>query len=220
MAVDDNYTVALLHGDGTDASTTITDESGKTWTAGGNAQIDTAQSKFGGASILFDGTGDTISTADSDDFYFSGDFTVDFWLRLNNNVGNFSFFEQFVDTNNNLEVAWNSGLVYNIESGGSTLLNYTESWTPSLNTWYHIAWVRSGNSWYSFVDGTQVGTTRSITFSYPNLAASFSFGDTSNYFGLNGWLEEIRISKGIARWTSNFTPPIVAYAPATGGFFY
>lgn len=47
MAVDDGYTVVLLHMNGTDASTTFTDESGKTWTAGGNAQIDTAQSKFG-----------------------------------------------------------------------------------------------------------------------------------------------------------------------------
>ena len=84
MSLDDSYTVALLHFNGADASTTFIDESGKTWTASGNAQIDTAQSKFGGASGLFDGTGDSITTPDHADFDVgSGDFTVDFWMRQN-----------------------------------------------------------------------------------------------------------------------------------------
>ena len=62
--VDDTYTKSLLHFNGSDGSTTITDESGKTWTAYDNAQIDTAQSKFGGASMLLDGVGDYIKTTD------------------------------------------------------------------------------------------------------------------------------------------------------------
>ena len=72
MAVDDGYTVALLHMDGADTSTTFTDESGKTWTANGNAQIDTAQSVFGGASGLFDGTGDYLSASDHADWQLDG----------------------------------------------------------------------------------------------------------------------------------------------------
>lgn len=92
MPVDDVYTVALLHMNGADASTTFTDESGKTWTANGNAQIDTAQSVFGGASGLFDGTGDFISSADSNDWQFDGgsnsnEWTADFRIRFNGDPG-------------------------------------------------------------------------------------------------------------------------------------
>ena len=65
MAVDDSYTKALLHMDGADGSTTFIDESGKTWTRAGNAQIDTSQYKFGGASGLFDGSGDWVDTPGS-----------------------------------------------------------------------------------------------------------------------------------------------------------
>ena len=75
--------VLLLHMGGTDGSTTFTDEKGHTVTANGDAQIDTAQSKFGGASALFDGSGDYLSVADSADFEFgSSDFTIDGWVRL------------------------------------------------------------------------------------------------------------------------------------------
>ena len=79
MPVEDIYTKSLLHFNGADASTTFTDESGKAWTASGHAQIDTAQSVFGGASGLFDGTDDYIYAADSDDWNLGTlDFTVDF----------------------------------------------------------------------------------------------------------------------------------------------
>jgi len=84
----DEFTVALLHMNGTDAATAFTDETGKTWTAQGNAQIDTGQSKFGGASGLFDGTGDYIDTPDSTDWQLDGGadanlWTIDFWVRFN-----------------------------------------------------------------------------------------------------------------------------------------
>ena len=84
MAVDDSYTKALLHMDGSDGSTTFTDESGTTWTANGNAQIDTAQSKFGGASGLFDGASDYLQTPYTADHNTgTGDFTIDQWIRFN-----------------------------------------------------------------------------------------------------------------------------------------
>src|SRR5690554_1699309 len=78
--------VLLLHGDGTDGSTTITDNSGSAHspTVNGNSQIDTAESQFGGASVLFDGSGDYLEYADSADWDFgTGDFTVEFWMRRN-----------------------------------------------------------------------------------------------------------------------------------------
>ena len=76
--------VALLHFDGADGSTTFTDVKGHTFTAAGNAQIDTAQSLFGGASLLLDGSGDYIWAADSADWDFgTADFAVELWGRFN-----------------------------------------------------------------------------------------------------------------------------------------
>jgi hypothetical protein len=75
----------LLHGDGTNGSTTIVDSSAspKTLTAFGNAQISTAQSKFGGSSIAFDGTGDYLSISSSNDLTLgTSDFTLETWARL------------------------------------------------------------------------------------------------------------------------------------------
>ena len=82
MAVDDSYTKLLIHCDGADASTTFTDESGKTITTVGNAQVDTAYKVFGTGSLLLDGTGDALTLDDSEDWNFgSGDFTVDFRVK-------------------------------------------------------------------------------------------------------------------------------------------
>src|SRR5262245_3861014 len=82
----DSYTVSLLHMDGADATTSFPDDGqshAHTWTANGNVQVDTAQSKFGGASALFDGAGDFLTTTDDTDFQFgTGDWTVDFWVRF------------------------------------------------------------------------------------------------------------------------------------------
>ena len=82
----DTYTKLLLHNNSNDSSTSFIDSSGtgKAVTANGDAKISASQSKFGGSSALFDGTGDYLSLADSDDWNFgSGDFTIDGWFRAN-----------------------------------------------------------------------------------------------------------------------------------------
>src|SRR3990167_9675179 len=89
----DAFTKLLLHCDGVDAATSFPDVSASahTVTANGNAQVDTAQSKFGGASLIVDGTGDYLSVPDHADWDFgTGDFTVDFWFRRNGTQGAFS----------------------------------------------------------------------------------------------------------------------------------
>ena len=83
MAIEDAYTVSLVHFNGIDGTTVFDDDREKVWTAGGNAQLDTAQKVFGSASGLFDGAGDFISTPDHADFHFGyGEFCIDFRLRL------------------------------------------------------------------------------------------------------------------------------------------
>ena len=219
MAVDDSYTVALLHMDGADASTTFTDESGKTWTASGNAQIDTAQSKFGGASGLFDGTGDYITTGNSTDFdNGTNDWTVDFWVRRNGaQVAFAGIFSPSVDVVGGWGVQFDTSNrpILITRAGGASTTRLTGTAVSDL-TWTHIAVVRSGTTGYIFQDGTQTTSASLSGISFDSGGTGAAIGrrntdENAQYF--NGWIDELRYSKGIARWTANFTPPTTEYAP-------
>jgi len=191
-------------------------------TAYGDAQIDTAQSKFGGASGLFDGTGDYLSVPDSDDWYFgTGDFTIDFWVRFNALPSvsyRSSIYSQWQDANNLFlaDLLNNAGTyqwTMKLVSGGSSLFEFQyNAVSLATNTWYHGAYVRSGTTFYVFQNGNLI-TTGTSAASIPDFSATVQIGRLYTYdvHALNGWLDEFRISKGVARWTSNFTPPTSAY---------
>ena len=223
-AGNDSNTVSLLHMDGTDAATTFTDSASggtHTWTANGNAQIDTAQSKFGGASGLFDGTGDYLSAPDSEDWNFgSGDFTIDFWTRLTNVSVTNSFLGQIQNTiNESFDLYHDTiSLSFRYSTNGTSMIFAGErAWSISLNTWYHVAITRNGSSLRMFVDGVQLGATFNVgsdTIFNSNQLLQIGARETGS--PLNGWLDELRISKGIARWTSNFTPPGCDYDSECG----
>jgi len=189
-------------------------------TAHGNAQIDTAQSKFGGASGLFDGAGDYLSSADSGDWAFGGgDFTIDFWVRFNalpTASSGMTICGQYANTNNRWYTStWNIGGEYRwyfIQyTGGVSNINFYRVSAISANTWYHIAYVRSGNSWYIFRDGTQLGGVETKTDAIADIAGTLTIGEHAYGSYLNGWMDEFRISKGIARWTGSFSPPSTAH---------
>jgi len=196
---------------------------GHTIVAYGNAQIDTAQSRFGGASGLFDGTGDYLSVPDSADWNFgTGDFTIDFWVRFNalpGAGGAMMFYSQRVDDNNRVNFfLYNDAGTYKwwfrVFSGGVNLIDVQKNAVAlATGTWYHVAVVRNGNDFMIFQDGTQCGTTVTDSDLIPNLAAALEIGAYASGFsdGLNGWLDEFRVSKGVARWTSDFTPPTARY---------
>lgn len=221
MAGNDSFTTLLLHCDGADASTTFTDSAiggaaPHTVTANGNAQIDTAESKFGGAAALFDGAGDYLSLDGSSDFAFgTGDLTVDFWLRL----AATGVFHYLYDS----RPSATSGLYPSLYlSSSNVLVYYTNSadritGTTALTTgaWYHVALARSGTSTKLFLNGTQEGSTYSDSNNYI-VGTSRPFIGISGFdlsgSPLNGWIDELRVSKGIARWTANFTPPTAAYS--------
>ena len=222
MAGIDSYTKLMLHMDGSDGSTTFTDSSlsPKTVTRYDNAQIDTAQSKFGGASGLFDGTGDYLTVPDSDDWNFgTGDFTIDFWVRTITLTLNQNIIGQrtTADTENLwfIRILPTTGKLRFIGRYGNVDHAYIET-VPglSINTWYHIAVVRASGTCKIYIDGVNDDTVTSNDASnWPNVSTNLSIGIAYNSFfeGLSGWLDEVRISKGIARWTSNFTPPTSAY---------
>ncbi len=222
----DLQTKLLLHGDGTDAATTFTDNStyNKTATVFGNAQLDTAQSKFGTASMLFDGTGDYITFPDSDDYNFgTGDFTIECWVRLNSVSGKYFIVGQDAETNPRwmirLAFSDSNGLEFTTHNGTSWIVNCIQGSNSgwAINTWYHIACVRNGSSWKAYRNGVQIATdTQSVT--WPDISQVLSVGgDTfpANYF--DGWIDELRIIKGTAVYTGAFTPPASAFTSITQG---
>ena len=219
-------TVLLLHGDGTNGSTTILDSSKvvgspKTVTAVGNAQISTAQSKFGGASLLFDGAGTpmdrlTIPTGTAGLQFGAGDFTIECWVyRLTTSTAVIAIGQADLAT-----VAGSSWVFYVSSSTSSEVYigSATKAVTspnPSINTWAHIALTRSGGNLRSFLDGTLLSTNATLgsdainngLTTYPNTFGSFG----ANTTGLNGYIDDLRITKGVARYTSNFTPPTAPF---------
>lgn len=223
----DGFVVLLLHGDGTDGSTTITDSapSPHTVTAGGNAQIDTAQSKFGGASILFDGTGDVATSADSADWDFgSGNFTIDLWFRLNATGINQSLVTQWTGAGSDrawtFDVTSGNVLGFTARSSGAQIVNLIGVTTLSTGAWHHAAIERNGNVWTLFLDGA-VEATATASGTIQNSTTALRVGARgSGATEYNGWTDEVRVSKGVARYGgSAFTPPAAAYdtfAPAAG----
>lgn len=227
MAGLDQYVVLLLHCNGADASTTFVDNSNSnhTVTANGNAQVDTAQSKFGGASAYFDGTGDYLSAGDSDNWQLdagsdSNSWTIDFWVRFNGDPGanDAGFVQQRVDNDNfwSIQVSNGNELNFRVRSGGSNIVDINQSWNPADATWYHVAVVKNGATGYMFfIDGTQIGSTTTDTSTIPNFVGGIRIGSVLGTSGSEAsepmWVDELRISKGIARWTTNFTPPVAPY---------
>ena len=225
----DNYNRLLLHMDGTNGSTNFVDELGHSMTAYGNAQISTAQKVFGTGSGLFDGTGDYLKTLLGTDFNFgTGNFTIETRIRPTNlNIdGNAQILFDFCqDANNEISAyfgtsGYNNRLVFRAVSGGVTQALYIEVSTPTIltiNTWAHLAFVRIGSTLKIFVNGNEITlspTTAISTNSMPTFTSgylaigAFSDGGGTAYYG---YLDEVRISNGIARWTSNFTPPTNPY---------
>lgn len=208
VAFNDPYyanVVALLHFNGTDASTTFTDEKGHTFTPAGNAQIDTAQSKFGGASGLFDGTGDYISTPSSADFaYGTGDFTWEGWIRFATTAAD----QYFLDHGSNGGmIQYQAGTLryYNPTTGTGSALYTPGGGALTAGVWYHIAATRSSGTTRLFVDGV-LKASASDSHNYGSQTLRFG-GYGGGGYGLNGWLDDARITKGVARYTANFTPP-------------
>ena len=195
-----------LHMDGANGSTTFTDNSPspKTVTANGGAQISTAQSKFGGASGYFDGSGDWLSLPTTSDLYFPGDFTFESYLwksasglrTILHGNANGSLTIQISDST--------------IDIGRSNIAYVMRpAYTPTLNSWFYFALTRSGTTYRVFVDGILTGT---VIDANGLVNAQFGIGGIS---GLTSWwsgyMDEVRITKGVAIYTADFTPPAAAF---------
>lgn len=210
---------ALLHGDGENDSTTIADSSsiGAALTAHGNAKISTARKKFGSSSIFFDG-GTSFLTAPSSAGYFFGanDFTMEWWVNFRS-IKWSCFFQQSNGTSGYI-LKWSVYFRdYEVRVNGHnpSATSYSikvANWSPSADVFYHCALVQSGGYLLFFVDGVLLGSVSTGGFVFPNSSGELYIGrfrdtPTGGPDNFDGYLDDIRFTKGIARHTVNFTPP-------------
>lgn len=211
--------VSLLHFDAADASTTFTDQTGKTWTGNGNAQIDTSQSMFGGSALQLDGTGDYLTTPSSSAWDISNNnYTVESFIRPANVTSLRTIISRRESGGNAL--GWH---LYIGADGSLNFAGYTAANTlgitltsaasvVAINTWAHVAAVRAAGAWYLFYGGALAAsaTETALVNDYgTTLAIGRQLSNTGRDF--NGWIDEVRITKGVARYTSAFTPPTAAF---------
>lgn len=214
----DQFDRLLVHFNGSDGSTSdYTAETGQTVSLEGNAQLDDAQKKFGATSLLLDGSGDYATVPDSNYWSFgTSNFTIDLWVRFASTTGNQYFICQLADGNNMWSLGAPSGKLefYSI-IGGVEKAWYDMTWNPTVDTWYHICFVRSGTGAKLFIDGVSQTLTEHTAFStndLGNVSAPLYIGSSSASTGFfNGWIDEVRVSNGIARRSTNFTPPTEEY---------
>lgn len=205
--------VLLMHMDGTDGSATFVDEIGNTVTASGNAHIETSEKKFGTASAQFDGSGDYLTVNITGHSFGSGQFTVELWALLGDltkqhttlldlSVGvtatpaTLNVFGPTGSIPNSF--TWYDGSVHNASTGI----------TPQTGLWYHIAVARdSGGTSRLFVDGTIRASWTDVTNYTLGSTPRIGHSSYSALRDLTGYIDEVRITKGVARYTANFTPP-------------
>lgn len=181
---------------------------------------------FGEKAIYFDGSGDYIDFVKKDGYSFESgvDFTVEGWWRMNSISGrphfigmgtgvdgtpaHYSDWNMYYNSSNNLTFYYYDG---------STAIARQFAWTPVTNTWYHIAVSRNGTDLRAFINGTQIGSTITDSTNFSGAAGTrplrvgrWQYGGGTNSY-LNGYAQDIRITKGLARYTANFTPPTTEF---------
>ncbi len=175
----------------------------------GNAQISTSVKKYGTGSLAFDGTGDYLSTPANPIFAFgTGDFTVEAWVYpttiaadwfICSGIGSGGF---FFGNSAGVGFGWGRNAVaWDYRSG-----------SLSINTWSHVAVSRSGTTMRLFINGTLQGTAQTNSTLYDLSTGGTSIGSQGTNYYLNGYIDDLRITKGVARYTGNFTPPVAAFS--------
>ena len=229
----DDYTRLMLHMDDTGLTDSATySASPHTVTKVGSATRSATQSKFGSYSYYADGSGDYLSIAAHAELaYTTGAFTIDFWWRPTTLSGRQTLIAGATDNRwVGLSYMGGSGAKINLEVGGTwssgSLASPNGTKTNfAADTWYHIAIVREASS----SDPVKVYVDGVLDISYAQGSTAITCTDAIQIFGdwgggntwnPSGFMDEFRLSIGIARWTSSFTPPTVAYgstvANATG----
>lgn len=221
-----NLNVLHLHCEGADGTTIVTDSSVSPHTpvCAGNARIATAQSKFGSSSLYFPGTSSDyvyIIASNYLDLNAYSDCTIEFWCYPTTltatticplsalNLGMTGFYAFFAN---------NAVTNFQFTTSGGTNNIVSAPGAMTANAWNHVAVACQNQTWTCYLNG--VGGTPLTTANRPYWANNFNFclgrsGSTTNPYPFTGYLDEIRITKGYARYTSNFTPSATAFDDIT-----
>jgi hypothetical protein len=177
----------------------------------GNAQVSTTQSKFGTGSMYFDGTGDGLVVASSPLAVFgTKDFTIEWWQYWNSISGFQTIYSNNYVSSNNILIQTGDGTgKYRIFMNDSNP-TLTETDAASTGQWYHYAVVRNGSTLTIYRNGVSNGSTTSSA-SIGVSTAITEIGQGNNSFSLNSYIDDLRITRGYARYTSTFTPPTTAF---------
>lgn len=209
----------LLHAN----ATPLVDSSpnARTVTANGNVAYSTAQAKFGSGSIIFDASGDYLTCADHADWDFgTGDMTIDGWFYITDvttpkTMAIWSQKNAAGSAQNRIiynKDGGGTGLYWQINDGSSNLLTLEPYTAITANAWHHFAAVRSGNVFTLYLDGVSIATT-TVSITQPNLTEPTRIGDFAGIMFFDGYIDEFRITKGLARFTGAFTPPTAQTEP-------
>lgn len=216
---------ALLHCNGTNGSSTVTDETGKTWTPANSAAISTSQSVLGGASLYLPngvpyGNNYVTTPSDADFSLGSGDFTIELWARYTPNGNGYKglvvcdgigatrgwllFLQDVTGTLDAPGFAvWIGATAYSINLGTAL----------TVGTWTNIVVVRDGGTLRMYINGVQQGT-KAISGTVNDAAQPcvigtlWGSGVPAYATALYGYIDEVRVTKGVCRYPSGttFTP--------------
>lgn len=189
---------------GTNGSTTFVDEkAGKTMTAVGDAQLDTSFKTHGVSSLKLDGVGDYVTIEASADFNFGGtdDFCVEAWVWVDSSDYNAGI----ICLQSRLYyLTFSSGIMYAGNGSGNacqySFAGYTDKWT-------HVAHTRSGGVHRIFFDGVIKATSSATAAVFGASDSSLLIGRDPSFGEIKMWVNGVRVTKGAARYTANFTPP-------------
>jgi len=223
--------VLLNHFNGTNGQTTARDWSNSEHplTFVNDSQLSTAQTKFGTASLLLDGS-DYITIPDSSDWSLNGvDFTIDCWIYITSQMTSSPDSRRIISSGSTGSSAqwmfgigrldgWGSGIRLNFGTYDGSFTDYSSDeltgWTYSA--WHHVAVVHDGSNFKFFLDGTQYGTVADGTIPEPTAGTRIGCQDAGaerEFF--NGYIDELRVLNGKAYWTGAFTPPTQEYKNAS-----
>jgi YD repeat-containing protein len=217
---------SLLHLDGGNGTTAITDNgpAHHTWTSTGNAALSTAQSRFGGASFN-PGSGVAVSPVTADYLFGSGDFTVEAWVFRTATPASAGAIVTLWATG---KCSWYLGvdasnrLVFFSSTTGSGGFSFPAFGFVPSNAWVHVAAVRQGANLRFFINGALAGQTAIDWALYAPVGSNATLGAAGDVIQQwPGYIDEVRITKGVARYTGAFAVPTTRFpafaTPVQGG---
>jgi YD repeat-containing protein len=205
----------LLHMNGANAATTFTDSSSNALalTSNGNAQLSTAQFKFSSASGKFDGTTDWLDASAAALNLSGGDYTIELWTLLPSVGATQIWYSQFP-----------TGIDFGVDPGGDVYFQpaggaYINTGAGGLaaGAWQHVAVARSGSVTRLFVNGSLKASSSGLAAAGSSSALSVGARYANHLFSVTGYIDDLRVTKGVARYTSEFIAPTAAFGDSVAG---